>query len=380
MWFTDFVIGIIIFSLVLISYYTYTTNISKQDSIIKDDLISDAKTVSSSLTSAGYPSNWNSNTVVRIGFTDNYNRMDNDKFNEFMEIYYNRTRKLLGTTYDYLFFFVNESGDVQNIEGFCGAGVDATYDLAAAYYYKAPGDDDSFLFDFMDTEFDADIYTEEGNEEGVIGNYEALGDNLNNYDFVVLEAPEWSVGQFNDVKAEFNDWVGDESGLLMISGELVSGQKKQMVGGEFEKESGLSSSEEHATVVNEDEYLDFELTVGLIFDQGFTVKEKSGADDFIDIVRFNESELLFEDIRYDNKIAVARWSYEDGKVFFFSDFDADYLPGDFQNILEVAIKKWVNAQCLPIDISNIERENLIKVERIVTYNSDLVKMVLYLWN
>ena len=45
MWFMDFVIGIIIFSLVLITYYTYTTNISKQDTSTADDLVLDAKTV-----------------------------------------------------------------------------------------------------------------------------------------------------------------------------------------------------------------------------------------------------------------------------------------------------------------------------------------------
>ena len=53
MWFTDFIIGILLFSLVLISYYTYTTNISKQDSSATDNLISNAKSVSSSLTSGG---------------------------------------------------------------------------------------------------------------------------------------------------------------------------------------------------------------------------------------------------------------------------------------------------------------------------------------
>ena len=101
MWFMDFVIALVIFSFALISYYTYTTNISKQDSSAMDEVISDAKTVSSSFTSGGYPDNWDSSTVTMIGFTDNYNRIDNEKFGEFNKIKYNKTKKLLGTIYDY---------------------------------------------------------------------------------------------------------------------------------------------------------------------------------------------------------------------------------------------------------------------------------------
>lgn len=380
-WFMDFVVAMVIFSFVLISYYLYTTNISKQDYAAMDTLVSDAKTISSTLTTGGSPDGWDSENVEIIGFTDNYNRIDNEKFNEFMKINYNKTKKLLGTTYDYLLFFVNESGDVQNVEGYCGTDigeVEIIYDVAAAYYYKAPGDDDEFLFEFMHEDFRADIYTEDGDEAGVTGDYEALGDNLDSYGFVVIEAPEWSKAKFEKVKTEFNDWVGEKGGFLMISGELVSAQKKQMVGGEFKKESGLSSSEEYATVVNEDEYLKFVLTAGLIFKQAFSVKDKDTAN-FKDIARFNESELLFEDIRYDNKIAIARWEYGEGKVFFFSDFDAEYFEGDFQEILEVSTSKWIGAICLPVDISNIGMGNLVKTERMVIHNSDLLKMVLYLW-
>ena len=163
----------------------------------------------------------------------------------------------------------------------------------------------------------------------------------------------------------------------MISGELVAAQKKDLVGVKFEKGAGLSSSEEYATVVNEDEFLEFELTAGLIFDQGFTV-EDAGATNFKDIARFNESELLYSEI-LDNKIAIARWEYGNGKVIFFSDFDATYFVSDFQENLEASIRKWIRAQCLPFDFSNIIRENLVKIDRLLIYKSNIVKMVLYLW-
>src|SRR3989344_8728978 len=79
MWFMDFTIGIIIFSLVLITYYTYTTNISKQDTIALNDLVSDSKSVSSSLMLAGFPENWDNETVQRIGLTNNDQQADETK-------------------------------------------------------------------------------------------------------------------------------------------------------------------------------------------------------------------------------------------------------------------------------------------------------------
>ena len=116
-----------------------------------------------------------------------------------------------------------------------------------------------------------------------------------------------------------------------------------------------------------------------MFDQGFTVENSGGAVNFKDIARFNESDIEFDDI-LDNKIAVARWDYGIGKVFFFSDFDADYFAGDFQEELETATGKWIGARCLPIDMSHIERQELVRVDRVLIYDSDTLKMVLYVWD
>jgi len=380
--FSDFVIALLIFTAMIIIYFAYTTNLPNQDAGLLEDILSDAKAFSSSLTSSGYPNNWNANNVVRIGFTDNNNKIDNPKFNEFNKINYNKSKKLLGTIYDYFLFFVNESDDLQNIEGICGNGnseVEIEYDIKAAYFYKDAGGD-QFLKNFMVNKFNADVYTKDGDEPDAIGDLCDLTNVISNYGVVVLEAPEMSAGapcgKFGAFKSAADAWV-NSGGFLMISGELVTGQNKVMVGGSFNKGQGLSSSQEHATVVNEDEFLDFELASGLIFDQGFTV-EDAGATNFNDIARFNESDIEFEDI-LDNKIAIARWKYGDGKVIFFSDFDATYFVENFQENLEESTKKWIGANCLPFDFSNIKRENLVKIDRLLIYKSDIVKMVLYLW-
>ncbi len=377
--FSDFAVSTLIFVIFIIIYFNYTKNLSNQGNGL-DNLLANAETISLHLTSDGYPSNWNSNNVVRVGFTDNGNKINNQKFNEFEKMNYNKSKKLLGTMYDYFIFFLNESGNLTNVEGFCGAGypeIDVKYDIKAAYYYK-DNNNDQFLKSFMENEFNSDVYCKD-DDDCPGATLDDLRNNINNYGFVVLEAPEWSVGnQYNPFKPVAESWV-DSGGFLMISGELVSGQKKEMVGAAFEKGQGLSSSQERATVVRQDEFLNFEVEQSLIFDQGFTVENAGQAVDFTDIARFNESDIDFDDI-LNNKIAIARWSYGNGKVFFFSDFDATYFKGNFQENLKASIKKWIGAKCLPFDISKIKRDNLVRVDRLIFYNSKILKMVLYSWN
>ena len=92
----DFVIGMIVFSLVLITYYTYTTNISKEDSSVMANLVSDSKTLSSILLNEGFPSTWTSETVTRMGLTDNNQIIDANLLIESSKIDYDKTKKLLG--------------------------------------------------------------------------------------------------------------------------------------------------------------------------------------------------------------------------------------------------------------------------------------------
>ena len=377
MWFMDFVIAILIFSLVLISYYTYTTNISKKDTVVMDDLVSDSKTVASSLISPGFPDNWNANTVARIGFTDNNNRIDNAKFSEFNEINYNKSKKLLGTIYNYFLYFVNESGDTQNVEGYCGTGmgeVNITYDIKSAYYYKGPGEEE-YLKSFMQNEFKADVYCERSSDcPGAI--LTDLNSKISSYSFVVMESPELSTGDFNSFKAAAEPYVAS-GGFLMLGGQLLAAQGKTMLDVTFYKIAGLSQSDKLSTVVRQDEFFNFNVADNIVFTQAYYIA--SAGASIIDIARFNESDIELIDI-LDNKIALARWEYGDGNAFFLSDFDADYFQGNFIETLKASAKKWIGAGCLPINIDNIKRGNLVRVDRLVIYKSNQIKMVLYLWN
>jgi len=338
-------------------------------------VISNSKSVSSSLVSEGYPSDWNNNIVKRIGLTNNDQRIDKRKIIEFMKINYNESKKLLGTVYDYVLFFVNESEDVQNIEGFCGTGnpeVNITYDIISAYYHK----DEVKLKQFMIDTFDADVYNPSGPD------IDDLIDNINNYGFIVIESPELNTATFNDVKAAIEPYV-DSGGIFMLSGRPLSAQGGEMLGVKFYKVTGDAGKNKPATVIKEDESIAFEYGEQIIFNQVYYIEDVSIGSDLTVIARFNESDIEIEDIM-DNKIALARWPYGEGRTIFFSDFDATYLAGDFQEVLEASTKRWIGAACLPINMSNININNLAKTNRFLTYNkagkSNIIKMVLYLWS
>jgi len=365
MWFTDFVIGTLIFTLMLIWYYTYTTNISKQDSLTANDLISDAESMSSSVLLSGFPDNWDASTVQGIGVTNNNQRINKTKFNEFMKINYNKSKKLFGTVYDYLIFFTDDNGTVINVEGICGIGssnVNITYNIKSAYYYD--NNNDAFLKDFMMNTLDADVYSAQPGYD----DFDALADNINSYGFVVIEHSLLSTSVFNNNKGKIEDFV-ENKGLLMLSGEIVSAQGKEMIGVKFYKKSGQSESDRNSTVALEDEFLAFAVGENIMFRQAYYVENQSDANNFTEIVKFNN----------DNKAAIARWTYGSGKVFYFSDFDASYFNGNFVEEVTEAIKKWGNFRCSPINMSNIQYKNLVKIDRFLIYNSKPVKMVLYLW-
>lgn len=121
-WYIDFIIATLIFIIALIIYFTYTTNASQEDSNLLQDLTSDAKMVSNSLVSEGYPTDWNNETVKRIGLTNNDQRLDDEKLRNFINLNYSNSKKLLATVYDYFVFFQDFDNKVLNLSGSCGTG------------------------------------------------------------------------------------------------------------------------------------------------------------------------------------------------------------------------------------------------------------------
>jgi len=382
----DFVISIFILVIIIIIYFEYIGNLSNQNSDSLSELLAEAKIISSSLTGAGAPANWNTDNVARIGFVDAGNKINNAKYANLNQISYNKTKRLLGTTHDFFLFFENESQYVQNVEGYCGIGsklVNITYDLKSAYLNECPDPDDpnceQFLKSFMQTELKADYYCSNQNDCPPGMYIDDLINNLNNYDFVVLEHPALSQAKWNNFKASADSWLMN-GGLLFIGGQLPSAQSTTGFDVEFRKKAGQSESDRLSTVIREDEFLAFEVGQNIIFRQAYYVVNQGVDNGFTDIVRFNGTYVHFNDIKNFGDIAIARWLYGEGKIFFFSDFDANYFKGNFAEIVKNSAKKWANAVCLPINIAGLKRQNLVRLNRLVVYKSDILKMVLYVWS
>ncbi|MBA3064152.1 hypothetical protein FP803_01810 [Candidatus Woesearchaeota archaeon] len=125
----DLIIAVLVFGSAILIYYKNITNLSDQDEELLDDLLIDAKSISNSLVSQGYPYNWNKDNVVRIGITDN-NRINETKLEQFSMIPYNEGRKLFGTAYNYYVFFRDKDNNIlpfnESLEGIGKPGVNST--------------------------------------------------------------------------------------------------------------------------------------------------------------------------------------------------------------------------------------------------------------
>ncbi len=123
------IVAVLIFGAAILIYYKAVTNLSEQDEALLDDLLIDAKTISGSLMSMGYPYNWSKDNVVRIGISDD-NRINETKLEQFSRIPYKDSRKLFGTIYDYYVFFRDRNNNImpfnESLEGIGKPGVNST--------------------------------------------------------------------------------------------------------------------------------------------------------------------------------------------------------------------------------------------------------------
>ncbi|MBI2655539.1 hypothetical protein HYX06_03900, partial [Candidatus Woesearchaeota archaeon] len=169
-------------------------------------------------------------------------------------------------------------------------------------------------------------------------------------------------------KDKFNNY-SSSGGVLLISGELATSQGKELVGADFSKKSGQSTSDRNSTVNNTDQYLDLAVGNNIVFAQAYYIENKSEALGFKQIATFNK----------DGKNALSKWKYGNGTVYFFSDFDVSYFNGNFTNVVGEALTGLIEGTCKPINLASISPKNLAKTERYLTYNSKIVKMIVYAW-
>ncbi|MBI2650697.1 hypothetical protein HYX04_05310 [Candidatus Woesearchaeota archaeon] len=362
----DFAIALLLFTFTLVVYFSYTNNFQKQEKGDLDVMLSDAKAVSSSLALSGYPANWDGTTVIRIGIADEQ-KLNATKVKSFKQLNYSKTKANFGTFYDYFVFFVNENGEVLNINGVCGIGyttINPSYNVKSAYYYSS--ETDKFLKDFMNETFEADIYF--GDDGNNVKDIDGLMSNISKYGFLVFEHPDISPSYFDDFKTAVENY-SSKGGLTMFSGQLISAQGQNLAGADFSKKSGQSESEKNSTVNNTDTYLSLNVGDNIVFRQAYYVENTSNSAGFKQIATFNK----------DGRNALSKWSYGNGTIYFFSDFDVAFFSGNFTNVIEDLAKSFVEGTCDPINVTDISKNKLVKTERYLNYNSKVIKMVVYAW-
>ena len=366
-WYMDFSIALLLFIFTLVVYFSYTANFQNQDKGDLDIMLTDAKAISSSLSLSGYPADWGNTSVVRIGLADEQ-KLNSTKVKSFKQYDYINSKKKFATQYDYVVFFLNNKGEVLNINGVCAIGyplVNTTYNVKSAYYYQDPSD--SLLKDFMNKTFNADIYFKDQNNDiyGLFG----LIKNLSKYQLIMMEHPLLSGGDISSYTPNIENYTSN-GGLLMISGELGAPSTNTMVGADFKKKSGQSVPQRTAVVNNTDFYLSFAIGQSMVFAQYYYVQNSSSsAVNFNVIATYN---LTGDD-------SIARWQFGNGTVYFFSDFDVSNFNGDFIGVVQNAAKGLIQGTCSPINITGIPQKKLVKTERYLSYNDQVVKMVVYVW-
>ncbi len=111
-WGFDIIVATGIFIFGIVAFFLYTINYPTGEQEKLEELLYEGNTVASNLLSTGYPENWTTLTVSKIGIlTDK--AVDQEKLNNFNELSsndYGRTKSMLGTKYNY---FINFSSPMQ---------------------------------------------------------------------------------------------------------------------------------------------------------------------------------------------------------------------------------------------------------------------------
>ncbi|MCK5283737.1 MAG: hypothetical protein KAK00_10130 [Nanoarchaeota archaeon] len=116
-WFFDIIGGVTIFSIVMIIYFIFTSNISIYNNSNFDDIYNEANIISNTLISAGSPINWSSDSIKEAGITNGNYRLNASKLKNLSSLDYSGLKLLLKTRYEYLIFLEDRNSKVLDING-----------------------------------------------------------------------------------------------------------------------------------------------------------------------------------------------------------------------------------------------------------------------
>jgi len=126
LWYFDFILGLTIFTLILLVSYRYIGNsyvISGKD---VNSVMSESNKLSETLMTSGLPTNWTQDNVVSIGIvTDNVlNITKLDQFKNMTNSDYTNVKNMFGLRSEFIVFFHDKDGNLLNVtdQEYIGSG------------------------------------------------------------------------------------------------------------------------------------------------------------------------------------------------------------------------------------------------------------------
>jgi hypothetical protein len=165
------------------------------------------------------------------------------------------------------------------------------------------------------------------------------------------------------------DWV-DAGGIMIISEDVDLNGAGPVLGVTID-----NGGSQLATIVFEDPFLDFE--VGPPPDEIDFDPFKNPMEHVANAIIPGPDYQVIAELA-GGQDAIVKWDYGSGLVYYFSNFDVD-APFEGRPDISLEVKGLIGKLLGAPNLNNIEYDELVKVERIVNYNSEVAKMVTYAW-
>lgn len=129
-WTIDFMLSILILVIALVIFGRTMINLSISGNEDVRPLLLEGRVISDSLISEGYPVDWNSSSVSKIGLTSD-KRINQSKVSAFYSMTYSDAKTSFNIPFDFFVFMLGEDGNLISIDSSYGLGhnlVNATQD------------------------------------------------------------------------------------------------------------------------------------------------------------------------------------------------------------------------------------------------------------
>lgn len=110
-------VGIFIFITIIVIYYQYYGNFVDDSEADWQEIIIDSKSISSTLISIGYPTDWTNDTVSVLGLTDGNYRINSTKLARLKNMSYRQAKNVMRTRFEFYFFIEDQNGIVLDFAG-----------------------------------------------------------------------------------------------------------------------------------------------------------------------------------------------------------------------------------------------------------------------